>query len=354
MVTGAGGSIGSEMVRQLVRLGPSKLILFELSEAALYQIHSEIVQIIEVMSENTKQNETKEIPHIEAILGSVQDRSTITHIIKEHKVQTIYHAAAYKHVPLVERNAIAGIKNNTLGTWNLARAAKENEVERFILISTDKAVRPTNIMGASKRLAEMILQNMSTQSDCQTIFCMVRFGNVLDSSGSVVPKFRKQIAQGGPVTVTHRDINRYFMLTSEAVELVIQAGTLAQKGAVFVLDMGEPVKIKDLAYTMINLAGKSIRNKENPDGDIAVEFTGLRPGEKLYEELLIGGNTSPTAHPRIQQLDEPFKQNHVLAAELASLEKCMSERNLPGITDILRKLVEGYHKEEIADHIDAQ
>ena len=354
LVTGAGGSIGSELVRQLVLLGPAKLILFEISEAALYQIHSEIVQTVEALSAAIDDPDSPCPPQIEAMLGSVLDSSTIAHIIKDHKVQTIYHAAAYKHVPLVERNAVAGLKNNTLGTWNIARVAKENRVERFILISTDKAVRPTNIMGASKRLAEMILQSMSDQSDCRTVFCMVRFGNVLDSSGSVVPKFREQIAKGGPVTVTHPDINRYFMLTSEAVELVIQAGTLAQKGAVFVLDMGEPIKIKDLAYTMINLAGKSICNEENPDGDIAIEYTGLRPGEKLYEELLIGGNTSPTEHPRIQQLDEPFEQNHVLVSGLSQLEKSMIERNLPEITDILTSLVEGYQKEPLADHIDAQ
>ena len=354
MVTGAGGSIGSELVRQLVALGPSKLILFEISEAALYQIHSEIVQIAGSMQDKADKDGENAPPLIEAVLGSVHDSSSVAHMIKQHKVQTIYHAAAYKHVPLVERNAIAGLKNNTLGTWNIARVAKENGVERFILISTDKAVRPTNIMGASKRLAEMVLQAMSAEDDCQTVFCMVRFGNVLDSSGSVVPKFRKQIMEGGPVTVTHPDINRYFMLTSEAVELVIQAGTLAQKGAVFVLDMGEPVRIKELAHTMINLAGKSIRNDENPDGDIAVEYTGLRPGEKLYEELLIGGDTSPTEHSRIQQLDEPFEPNHVLVVKLAELEKSMIERDLSEITDILTKLVEGYHKEELADHIDAQ
>ena len=353
LVTGAGGSIGSELVRQLVQLGPSRIILFEISEAALYHVHAESVQAVEAMVEKNSDDENFSPPIIEAVIGSVLDQQLVSHVIKENNVQTIYHAAAYKHVPLVEHNPIAGLKNNSFGTWNLARAAKKNGVERFILISTDKAVRPTNVMGASKRLAEMILQAISTEPDCQTIFCMVRFGNVLDSSGSVVPKFRKQILEGGPLTVTHPEINRYFMLTSEAVGLVIQAGTLAQKGAVFVLDMGEPVKIKDLAHTMINLAGKSIRNKDNPDGDIAIEYTGLRPGEKLYEELLIGDNASPTRHPRIQQLDEPFKKNDLLVIELASLEKSLIERDLAKITDILTDLVEGYQAKKIANHIDA-
>jgi FlaA1/EpsC-like NDP-sugar epimerase len=228
LVTGAGGSIGSELVRQLVQLAPSRLILFDLSEASLYQVHAETVQIVEAIKTDGSRGADISAPLIDAVIGSVLDENLVNHVIKEHNVQTIYHAAAYKHVPLVEHNPIVGLQNNSFGTWNIARAAKENDVERFILISTDKAVRPTNIMGASKRLAEMVLQAMSAESDCQTVFCMVRFGNVLDSSGSVVPNFRKQIAKGGPVTVTHPDINRYFMLTSAAVELVIQAGSLAQ------------------------------------------------------------------------------------------------------------------------------
>jgi FlaA1/EpsC-like NDP-sugar epimerase len=348
LVTGAGGSIGSELVRQLIQLGPEKLILFELSEAALYHIHSEIEQIAEAMKKKSTP------PVIKAVIGSVVNEQLVAHVIKQHKVQTIYHAAAYKHVPLVEHNPVVGLQNNTFGTWAIARAARKNGVERMILISTDKAVRPTNVMGASKRLAEMVLQAMSAQSDCQTVFSMVRFGNVLDSSGSVVPKFRQQIHDGGPVTVTHPDIVRYFMLTSEAVELVIQAGTLAQKGAVFVLDMGEPVKIVELARTMINLAGKSVRDEKNPDGDIAIEFTGLRPGEKLYEELLIGKNTSPTSHPRIRHLDEPFVSLNELSGSLAQLENNMKEQDIDAIKHMLTDLVEGYRRKELADHIDAQ
>ncbi len=350
MVTGAGGSIGSELVRQLVQLGPSRLVLFELSEAALYHVHAETIQAVEAMNASR----SNEGPLIEPVIGSVLDEPLLTHVIGEHKIQTIYHAAAYKHVPLVEHNPFVGIQNNTFGTWKIARAAKEKGVERFVLISTDKAVRPTNIMGASKRLAEMVLQAMSAEKDCKTIFCMVRFGNVLDSSGSVVPKFRKQIEDGGPVTVTHPDITRYFMLTSEAVELVIQAGTLAQKGAVFVLDMGEPVRINDLAHTMISLAGKSVRDDKNPNGDIAVEFTGLRPGEKLYEELLIGDNTSPTSHPRICLIKEPFQPSNELEVGLAHLENHIRDRNIDMVMDMLTKVVEGYQRKKVADHIDAQ
>ncbi len=354
LVTGAGGSIGSELVRQLVMLGPSKLVLLDLSEAALYQIHAKIVLMISQMQADKDNKKSFNAPLVEAVIGSVLDERKLDHMIRQHKVQTIYHAAAYKHVPLVESNPVTGLENNTFGTRALAKVAQDCGVERFILISTDKAVRPTNVMGASKRLAEMVLQAMSAQEDCKTIFCMVRFGNVLDSSGSVVPKFRKQITDGGPVTVTHTEIVRYFMLTSEAVELVIQAGTLAEKGGVFVLDMGEPVRIADLARTMINLAGKSVRDDKNPDGDIAIEFTNLRPGEKLYEELLIGGDTSETSHPRIRLLKEPFETNDELVIGLAHLENHMRDQDIPKVVQVLAMIVEGYQRKKVSDHIDAQ
>lgn len=342
MVTGAGGSIGSELVRQLVRLGPVKLVLFELSEIALYNIAAELGDILLEMKAEASESANSNIPEIVSIIGSVADERTIGHAIKTHKVQTIYHAAAYKHVPIVEDNPVPGLENNSFGTWTIAKMAKKYSVERFVLISTDKAVRPTNIMGASKRLAEMALQGMAAKNNGSTIFCMVRFGNVLDSSGSVVPKFRKQIEKGGPVTVTHPDVIRYFMSIREAVGLVIQAGTLARAGAVFVLDMGEPVNITDLARTMIQLAGQKVRDENSPDGSIEIEFSGLRPGEKLYEELLIGGDTSPTKHPRISQLAEPFLPMGEFEAQMTLLKKQMKKHDGEGIKLLLGKIVEGY------------
>jgi len=296
MVTGAGGSIGSELCRQIIKQSPKALILFELNEHNLYKLHQELEEL-------TKQNETS--PTIAPLLGSTLDGRRLISVMEHHKVSTVYHAAAYKHVPLVEQNMIEGLKNNIFGTQRCAQAAMQANVETFVLISTDKAVRPTNIMGASKRIAELTLQALAKKSH-NTCFGMVRFGNVLGSSGSVVPRFRQQIESGGPVTVTHPEITRYFMTTPEAAQLVIQAGAMSQGGDVFVLEMGEPVKIADMAREMILLSGLTARDDNNAEGDIAIEYTGLRAGEKLYEELLVGNNCTGTQHPRIMRAEEEF------------------------------------------------
>ncbi|EAA3353779.1 polysaccharide biosynthesis protein [Shigella sonnei] len=309
MVTGAGGSIGSELCRQIVRYKPAKLVLFELSEYALYAIEKELSALCD--------KEVLNVPVI-PLLGSVQRQNRLQMVMKSFGIQTVYHAAAYKHVPLVEHNVVEGVRNNVFGTLYCAESAIESGVETFVLISTDKAVRPTNTMGTTKRLAELVLQALSARQS-QTRFCMVRFGNVLGSSGSVVPLFEKQIAQGGPVTLTHRDIIRYFMTIPEASQLVIQAGAMGHGGDVFVLDMGDPVKIYDLAKRMIRLSGLSVRDDKNPDGDIAIEVTGLRPGEKLYEELLIGDSVQGTSHPRIMTANEvmlPWQELSLLLKEL--------------------------------------
>jgi FlaA1/EpsC-like NDP-sugar epimerase len=295
LVTGAGGSIGSELCRQIIKQQPKKLILLELNEYSLYTIEQEL--------SNYCNNTSKCHVEIISILGSVQKQNRLETIFKTFAVQTIYHAAAYKHVPMVEHNVVEGVRNNVFGTWYCAEAAIKAEVERFVLISTDKAVRPTNVMGASKRLAELVLQALSERQS-NTLFCMVRFGNVLGSSGSVVPLFRKQIKAGGPITVTHPDIIRYFMTIPEASQLVIQAGAMGKGGDVFVLDMGEPVKITALAQKMIRLSGLTEKTVENPIGDINIEFSGLRPGEKLYEELLIGDDVEGSEHPRIMAANE--------------------------------------------------
>lgn len=295
LVTGAGGSIGSELCRQIIAQQPSKLILVELNEFSLYSIEQELNQYCA----NHHQCQTEII----SILGSVQKQNRLETIFSTFAVQTIYHAAAYKHVPMVEHNVVEGVRNNVFGTWYCAEAAIKAGVERFVLISTDKAVRPTNVMGASKRLAELVLQALSKRQN-DTLFCMVRFGNVLGSSGSVVPLFRKQIKDGGPITVTHPDIIRYFMTIPEASQLVIQAGAMGKGGDVFVLDMGEPVKIVSLAQKMIRLSGLTEKTDANPNGDINIEFSGLRPGEKLYEELLIGDNVEGSDHPRIMTANE--------------------------------------------------
>lgn len=300
MVTGAGGSIGSELCRQIVRQKPTALVLFELSEFGLYQINRELANLV-----------VKEGLNIEVIplLGSVQRINRLATVMKSFKVQTVYHAAAYKHVPLVEYNVVEGVRNNVFGTFYSAKAAIEANVESFVLISTDKAVRPTNVMGTTKRVAELGLQALAEQENAKpngTRFCMVRFGNVLGSSGSVIPLFKRQIAAGGPVTVTHPDIIRYFMTIPEAAQLVIQAGAMGKGGDVFVLDMGEPVKITDLAENLIQLSGLEVKSDQNPYGDIAIEFSGLRPGEKLFEELLIGDNVGQTAHERIMTAHEKF------------------------------------------------
>ena len=297
MVTGAGGSIGSELCRQIVKQKPTKLILFEQSEFALYSIEKELNEYI--------CNNALELELI-PIMGSVQRINRLETVMKTFGVQTVYHAAAYKHVPLVEHNVVEGVRNNVFGTYYCAKAAVNAGVENFVLISTDKAVRPTNVMGATKRMAELVLQGLTQEQGIKhkTRFCMVRFGNVLGSSGSVVPLFRRQIKEGGPITLTHPDITRFFMTIPEAAQLVIQAGAMGKGGDVFVLDMGDPVKIKDLATKMVRLSGFEVKSDTNPHGDIEIKCTGLRPGEKLYEELLIGNNVGETTHERIMTASE--------------------------------------------------
>ena len=341
MITGAGGSIGSELTRQLLMLGPKALVLFELSEVALYEIEMEIEEFLD---RHNKKPDAVELAKTEIlpVLGSVLDRKLVARTIRNFGVEVIYHAAAYKHVPIVEQNPFAGVQNNTFGTLVLADVAKELKVERFVLVSSDKAVRPTNVMGASKRLAELILQALALEDKPGTIFTMVRFGNVLDSSGSVVRRFRTQIKNGGPVTVTHKDIIRYFMSIPEAAQLVIQAGAMASGGEVFVLDMGTPVKIDNLARTMIKLSGLEVRDEENPEGDIEIEYVGLRRGEKLYEELLIGENTTETTHPRIFKNSEPVMAYEDLIAALERLDEAIQKSDDAELQDMLRATVEGY------------
>lgn len=342
LVTGAGGSIGSELTRQVLKLAPRRVVLFDVSEVALYHIENELIDL------KRKLSNVFEVGHLTAdieiipILGSVLDERLVKHVLSQYDIDTIFHAAAYKHVPIVEMNAATGVSNNTLGTSMMAQAARDAEVSRFVLVSTDKAVRPTNIMGASKRMAELILQAHASDETCKTIFTMVRFGNVLDSSGSVVQRFRQQIIDGGPVTVTHRDVIRYFMSIPEAAELVIQAGAMGQGGDVFVLDMGEPVKIQDLAVLMIGLMGLEVQDSENPSGDILIEYTGLRPGEKLFEELLIGDDTIATSHPRIMRSNEPSLEQGELEGELSALKRAIAQNDVLGIVAVLRRCVEGY------------
>jgi FlaA1/EpsC-like NDP-sugar epimerase len=330
LVTGAGGSIGSELCRQILSAGPEKLLLIEQSEFALYAIHQEL-------EEKLSDLDIVLVP----LLASVQDDVRMQEIMSTWHPDTVYHAAAYKHVPLVEHNPAEGIKNNVLGTLRTAKAAADNGVADFVLVSTDKAVRPTNIMGASKRLAEMALQALAaTQGGIR--FAMVRFGNVLGSSGSVVPKFRQQIRDGGPITLTHPEVTRYFMTIPEAAQLVIQAGAMAKGGDVFVLDMGESVKITDLARRMIELSGLTVRDVQHPDGDIAIEITGLRPGEKLYEELLIGDNPKPTSHARIMKAHEDFIPWSDLEARLSALELALNANDVSLIRVMMQQLVSGY------------
>lgn len=336
LVSGAGGSVGSELVRQILKQHPERLVLLDISEVSLYEIEMEIRESIERSFPDGGG------PELFGVLGSVLDDLVVRDTIKRYGIETIYHAAAYKHVPIVENNASVGLLNNTFGCAVLAEAARELGVERFVLISTDKAVRPTNIMGASKRLAELLLQAHADEKDVGTVFTMVRFGNVLDSSGSVVRRFRRQIKEGGPVTVTHPEIIRYFMSIPEAAELVIQAGAMATGGDVFVLDMGDPIKIDDLARLMIRLAGMELRSEETPNGDIEIVYTGLRPGEKLYEELLLGANTTGTEHPRILRSGEPFLAADELWRELETLSEAMKRRDLDAIHAVLKSTVEGY------------
>lgn len=328
MVTGAGGSIGSELCRQIILNHPNTLILFELSEFSLYSIHQELLEVVKRNNLSIK---------IHPILGNVQDIERLDRVLDHFNVDTIYHAAAYKHVPLVEYNIIEGIRNNIFGTYNVAKCAADHNVKSFVLISTDKAVRPTNTMGASKRMAELCLQALSEQlKNSQTCFSMVRFGNVLGSSGSVIPLFRKQILKGGPITVTHPDIIRYFMTIPEAAQLVIQAGAMAKGGDVFILDMGEAVKIVDLAKNLIQLSGLSVKDETNPKGDIEITYTGLRPGEKLYEELLIGGdNVHKTEHSRIMTAEEYYLPFDHLSSVLVQLEQACKHADYISIREIL-------------------
>ena len=333
MVSGAGGSIGSELCRQILSLSPERLVLFEISEFALYQIQMELSEEAARIRADVD---------IVPILGSVQHPRRLEVAIKAWSVQTIYHAAAYKHVPLVEENVIEGIRNNVFGTLEIATAAQRQGVENFILISTDKAVRPTNVMGATKRTAELICQALAAQGGATT-FSMVRFGNVLGSSGSVIPRFRSQIEAGGPVTVTHRDVNRFFMTIPEASQLVIQAGAMARGGDVFVLDMGQPVKIIDLAISMVKLHGLQpyvidAGDASGAEGDIAIAITGLRKGEKLYEELLIGNDPAPTQHPRIMTASERSLPMGRLMPVLEDLRRACERFDLPRIGEILHDL----------------
>ena len=339
LVTGAGGSIGSELCRQIFEQEPKKLVLFDHSEYALYAILHELQQ---------KSATTSTDIDIHAILGSVTDKQRVEQLLKNMSPDTAFHTAAYKHVPLVEENMFEGIKNNLFGTLTLSQAAIDAGVKKFVLISTDKAVRPTNIMGASKRLAELVLQASST-TQTKTIFAMVRFGNVLDSSGSVVPLFREQIRAGGPVTVTHKDVTRYFMTISEAAELVIQASAMTkarpksgQAAPVYLLDMGEPIKIYDLARHMIELSGLTIYDAASGDGDIEIQITGLRPGEKLYEELLIGDAASASPHPKIKLADENFVPWAELEKDLTGLRHAIDSMDHQQATGILTKLVDGF------------
>ncbi|MGH8353738.1 MAG: polysaccharide biosynthesis protein [Pseudomonas sp.] len=358
MVTGAGGSIGSELCRQIIGTGPTTLLLFEHSEFNLYSIHAELEQRIERES----------LPlRLVPILGSVRNPERLLDIMRTWQVGTVYHAAAYKHVPMVEHNIAEGVLNNVMGSLFTAQAAVKAGVEHFVLISTDKAVRPTNVMGSTKRLAEMVLQALSREPAPilfgdgavhqvnKTRFTMVRFGNVLGSSGSVIPRFYAQIRHGGPVTVTHPNITRYFMTIPEAAQLVIQAGSMGQGGDVFVLHMGQPVKILELAEKMIHLSGLSVRSEKNPHGDIAIEFTGLRPGEKLYEELLIGDNVSPTDHPMIMRANEEHLPWEAFKAVLAALLEAVEQDDYARVRQLLQETVNGYAPEgEIVDWIHQQ
>ena len=342
MVTGAGGSIGSELCRQILRLKPRRLVLFEMSELALYQIDRELREL--------RNREGLELD-LTSLLGNAHHKHRVREVIQAFGVQTVYHAAAYKHVPIVEENVIEGIHNNVIATWYTAEASLECGVETFVLISTDKAVNPTNVMGATKRLAEIVLQGLHDRGG-RTRFCMVRFGNVLESSGSVVPLFREQIRHGGPVTVTHPDVIRYFMTIPEASQLVLQAGAMAEGGDVFVLDMGKPVRIADLARRMILLAGYSVRDDRTPDGDIEIRFTGLRPAEKLFEELLIGQSVAGTRHPMIMRAKEHSLPWSRVEEILSSLLVAMGQSDVSTVSQLLRAAVEEYRPHgEIVDKV---
>lgn len=341
LVTGAGGSIGSELCRQILKAGPSKLLLVELSEFALYTIQQELQSYIQ-------SGQTPAEIELVLLLADVRSRERMAEIMRTWRPHTVYHAAAYKHVPLVEHNPSEGLRNNVMGTWVTAEEALANGVHNFVLVSTDKAVRPTNVMGASKRLAEMVLQAMASEVKAQgegMCLSMVRFGNVLGSSGSVVPLFYKQIQQGGPITLTDARITRYFMTIPEAAQLVIQAGAMATGGDVFVLDMGESIKIMDLARKMIELSGLTVHSDGDSQGDIAIEITGLRPGEKLYEELLVGNNSMPTQHPRIMKAHEEFLEWSQLQPQLQDLIQAVNANDQPAIRALIQELLPDYRPE---------
>jgi FlaA1/EpsC-like NDP-sugar epimerase len=340
LVTGAGGSIGSELARQIVKQNPQKLLLLELNEFALYKIYEEL----KIVNENLK---------IIPLLVNVQDQAKVNEIFKTFGVDTVYHAAAYKHVPLVEENISESIKNNVFATLAVAKAALSQSVENFVLISSDKAVRPTNIMGASKRLAELCVQGLYLNvKNNKTKMSIVRFGNVLESSGSVIPKFKKQIKDGGPITLTHPDVTRYFMTLTEASQLVIQAGAMSEDCDVFVLDMGESVKIKDLIYRIVKLSGLSVKDENNKEGDIEIKIIGLRPGEKLYEELLLGDNPQKTQHPKIQKAQDPLIPFNQLEVDLNNLRTLLDHNKVLEVKELLTKIVKTYQSNSvIVDHV---
>lgn len=342
MVTGAGGSIGSELCRQILRLGPVKLVLLEMSEVALYELEREL--------RTSMAREQASDTELFAVLGDALNKSRMREVMLAFGVQTVYHAAAYKHVPIVERNVIEGVHNNVFSTWYTAEAARETGAETFVLVSTDKAVNPTNVMGAAKRLAEIVLQSMQTQAT-GTRFCVVRFGNVLGSSGSVVPLFQEQIRAGGPVTVTHPEARRYFMTIPEAAQLVLQAGSMATGGDVFVLDMGQLIRIENLARRMIGLLGLTVRDGENPDGDIEIRYTGLRPGEKLYEELLISDNVTKTGHPMIMRALEPSPGWDEVARLLAELNVAVNRLDCVRLLELLQRGVAEYRRQPVMHDI---
>ena len=340
LVTGAGGSIGSELARQITKLNPQKLLLLELNEFALHKIYEELIAV----NKNLK---------IIPLLINVQDQNKVNEIFKIFKVDTVYHAAAYKHVPLVEKNISESIKNNVFATLAVTKAVLSHSVENFVFISSDKAVRPTNIMGASKRLAELCVQGLyKNAKNTKTKISIVRFGNVLESSGSVIPKFKKQIKDGGPITLTHPDITRYFMTLTEASQLVIQAGAISEDCDVFFLDMGESVKIKDLIYRIVKLSGLSVKDENNKDGDIEIKIIGLRPGEKLYEELLLGDNPQKTHHPKIQRAQDPFIPFNQLEIDLNILKTLLDFNKASEVKNLLTKIVKNYiSNSEIVDYI---
>jgi FlaA1/EpsC-like NDP-sugar epimerase len=340
LVTGAGGSIGSELSRQIVKQNPEKLLLLELNEFALYKIYEEL----KIINKNLK---------IIPLLVNVQDQIKINEIFKTFKVDTVYHAAAYKHVPLVEENISESIKNNVFATLAVTKATLFQSVENFVFISSDKAVRPTNIMGASKRLAELCVQGLyQNTKNNKTKMSIVRFGNVLESSGSVIPKFKKQIKDGGPITLTHPDVTRYFMTLTEASQLVIQAGAMSEDCDVFVLDMGESIKIKDLIYRIVKLSGLSVNDENNKEGDIEIKIIGLRPGEKLYEELLLGDNPQKTQHPKIQKAQDPFIPFNQLEIDLNNLKNLLDHNKASEVKELLAKIVKTYQSNSaIVDHV---